>query len=144
MSNQDRETLDAELTKHYDWYNSGTRMWSTLHHTTLFLVPILTAVATVLLKAEWDWASDNVQIILTTAATVLASIAASQGFAKKWQTNRMSRSQIDQIRVEMTDPNVDLKTIRAKLLEIIRQHDEGVLAAENASAALPASKRKKS
>ena len=105
----------------------------------MFLVPILTAAATVLLKAHW--ASEEVQIVLTTAATVLASIAASQGFAKKWQTNRISRSRLDQLYVEMANPKVDRKAIREQLIEGIRQQDEGVLAAENAGAA-QASKRK--
>ncbi len=141
MTNPDRDTLEKELKKHYDWYHTGTLMWSTAHHTTLFLVPILTAAATVLLKAKW--ASVEFQLFLTTAATVLASIAASQGFARKWQTNRLSRSRLDQLYVEMTDPNFDRKSVRTKLLEVIRQHDEGVLAAENAGAALPPPKRKK-
>jgi hypothetical protein len=95
MSVSDQDTLEKELKKHYGWYDHGTRAWSTAHHATLFLVPILTIAATVLLKAHW--ASEEVQIVLTTAATVLASIAASQGFAKKWQTNRISRSRLDQL-----------------------------------------------
>jgi ribulose-5-phosphate 4-epimerase/fuculose-1-phosphate aldolase len=81
MSVSDQDTLEKELKKHYGWYDHGTRAWSTAHRATLFLVPILTAAATVLLKAHW--ASEEVQIVPTTAATVLASIAASQGFAKK-------------------------------------------------------------
>jgi hypothetical protein len=64
MSVSDQDTLEKELKKHYGWYDHGTRAWSTAHHATLFLVPILTAAATVLLKAHW--ASEEVQIVLTT------------------------------------------------------------------------------
>jgi hypothetical protein len=140
MGPSDKDTLEQEIEKHYGWYNHGTLAWSTAHHVTLFVVPVLTAAATVLLKTDW---APEVQIILTTAATVLASIAASQGFAKKWQANRLSRSRLDQLRVEMTNPHFDRDAVREKLVEIIRQHDEGVLAAENAPVALPAPKHKK-
>ena len=142
MSTSERAALETELMKHYAWYNRGTLLWSTAHHVTLFLVPILAATATVLLKTQW--VDPNIQVVLTTVATVLASISASQGFAKKWQTNRLSRGRIEQIMVEMTDPRVDIAAVRQQLLEIIRQHEEGVLTAEIGHDALGTSKHKRS
>jgi hypothetical protein len=81
--------------------------------------------------------------VLTTAATALASITASQCFAKKWQAYRLSRGRIEQIFVEMTDPHVDIGAVRQQLLEIIRQHEEGVLTAEHGYDAFVASKHKR-
>ena len=82
------------------------------------------------------------QSFITTSATVLASIAAAQGFARKWQANRMSRSRIDQLRVEMGNPEVDLARVRGLLLEIIRQRDDGVLATEHVDVVALAPKKK--
>ena len=54
----------------------------------------------------------------------------------------MSRSRIDQLRVEMGNPEGDLARVRGLLLEIIRQHDDGVLATEHVDVVALAPKKK--
>jgi hypothetical protein len=137
---QERDRLEAELAKHHRWYDSGTRNWSAVHHGVLFAVPLLTAVSTVLTAI--DFKHPGWQTSCTTLATVLATIAASQGFAKKWQANRRARSRIDQLMIQMTDPQVDLAKIRSQFAEIIMQQDEGILAAEHHDEARPHKKQK--
>ena len=134
----ERTLLEAELLKHYGWYYWGTKGWSSAHHFVLFVVPVLTAVSTVLVAVKYD--NTAVQTSLSTLATVLASIAASQGFAKKWQANRRARSRIDQLMIQMTDPHADLAQIRSQLVDVVMQQDEGVLAAEHHDVVAPKKK----
>ena len=60
-------------------------------------------------------------------ATLVTAIAAAAGFSRKWQANRISRGRVEQLQLDMSDPDVDLKQVRKEFKEIIAKHDEKII-----------------
>lgn len=131
MTDEERAFLEREINRQYKWYNRGSKLWSAVHHWSLTVSALLSALATLVLKSEWIRTlaltyRDDIAAGLAAAATLVTSIAASGGFGGKWQANRRSRGRIDQIRIDFSSPHADAKSIREDLEDIIKEHDDFV------------------
>jgi hypothetical protein len=111
-----------------------TRSWSVLHHAAITLTAILGAAAVLVLQLKSiNWSANtkaDLASVLAAAGATLGAISGSGGLKKKWQTNRLRRSKLEQASLELTDPDCDVNKIREGLVAMIQVHDFNITAAE--------------
>jgi hypothetical protein len=113
-------------------------MWGFTYPLSLYTSAIASAGAGLVLKLDFlkgsphqtDWAA-----VLAGSAAIISTITAVGGFNRKWFVNRSSRSGIELLRIDLSDPSVDGNYIRNRLKEIILKHDEGIDGPESNSLA---------
>jgi hypothetical protein len=133
MTPEERESLRNDVEKFYKRRDRSTKMWSALSHGSLFLSAIFSALAALVLKLkslEGSPYQSDISAALAVAAAVLTTLTAVGSFHRKWRVNRTSRSGLEQLRVELSDPNTDGGRVRTRLKEIIQKHDEGIIGPE--------------
>jgi hypothetical protein len=125
-----RAYVVAELHDEARW----TRAWSALHHIFLFGAAILSAAAALLLQLKTLSLSPDARADVATVFSALASligvISVSGGFARKWRANRMTKAALEQIEIDLMDPNCDVGKIRAKLQDMKRIHHLAIVGDE--------------
>ena len=129
MNTDARAELTKQLDEKYCWYDKGSRWWSTAHHSSLYLGAAFSGIAALLLKLDFlkDWShTTDLAAAIAAAAALLGTFAASGGFDRKWRANRISRGRIEELRIDLTDPDVDLKSVRDRLKSIIEAHDQAI------------------
>ncbi|HRI39211.1 MAG TPA: SLATT domain-containing protein [Nitrospira sp.] len=136
MTEEEKAFLESEINRQYQWYNRGSKLWSAVHHWSLAVSALLSALATLVLKSEWVNTfvvtyRDDVAAGLAAAATLVTTLAASGGFGKKWQANRRSRGRMDQVKIDFSSPKADPQRIREDLKAIIKQHDDSIIGSTN-------------
>jgi hypothetical protein len=137
MADDKRHLLEAELEARYRWYDKGSRLWSTVHHWSLGASAVLSTMSALVLKIRLIasvWPSlfnyrDDVAAVFAGAAAAIATLAAAGGFGRKWQANRISRGQIERLKVDFNSPEANLAQIRATLKDVMRTHDESIVGA---------------
>ncbi len=117
----EKNKLRQELTYWRNRHNTGQLCWSVLHHVSVFgsIVCSVSAGAILQFDIQTSWAT-----ILTSLAAAFTSLAASGGFERKWISNRLSRSRIDCLLIDLEADNPDLSSIARQLKEVIIQHDQ--------------------
>lgn len=107
----------------------GQVAWSIAHHTAHFgsIVASLTAGALLQVQSEHlkMWAS-----LLTAVAAALTGMAAAGGFERKWRSNRLSRSKIDGLLLDLECHASDVDSINRQLKDVILLHDQAVVLQE--------------
>lgn len=136
MTEDERAFLEGEINRQYQWYNRGSKLWSAVHHWSLAVSALLSALATLVLKSEWVKTfvvtyQDDVAAGLAAAATLVTTLVASGGFGRKWQANRRSRGRLDQVKIDFSSPQADPQKIREDLKAIIEQHDDSIIGSIN-------------
>ena len=136
MTEDERAFLEGEINRQYQWYNRGSKLWSAVHHWSLAVSALLSALATLVLKSEWVKTfvvtyQDDVAAGLAAAATLVTTLVASGGFGRKWQANRRSRGRLDQVKIDFSSPQADPQKIREDLKAIIKQHDDSIIGSIN-------------
>lgn len=132
MTEEEKTFLESEIDRQYQWYNRGSKLWSAIHHWSLAVSALLSALATLVLKSEWINTlvvtyRDDVAAGFAAAATLVTTLAASGGFGRKWQANRRSRGRMDQVRIDLSSPEADPRKIREDLKCIIKEHDDSII-----------------
>jgi hypothetical protein len=102
-----REQVASMREHHY----SGQRYWSFLHHSTTFGAAVLSlVVATIAAMKDWQLSfisKDALIAILSLFAAILAALAARGGFERKWMANRLTRSKLDLLALDLLDERSD-------------------------------------
>lgn len=111
-------------------YTRGQRAWSTAHHVSIFGSIICSIAAGVFIQIADGRVFASA---LTAAAAALTGMAAAGGFMRKWRSNRMSRSRIDAILLDLEDESFDTRHLALRLKNIISEHDEVVTTAAEES-----------
>jgi hypothetical protein len=110
-------------------------MWSLLHHGSLFLAAILSAAAALVLQLKsLTWSTNtraDVAAILAASAAVIGVISSAGGFGKKWRTNRLTKSKLEQLSVYLMNPNCDLEMVERELIAMVKVHHEGIISSES-------------
>ena len=99
MNDNEREFLENEISRQHDWYNRGSKLWSAIHHWSLWIASAMSAAAVVI---KIGWLKDHFPAIyanredlvtcLAFIATLITAMSAAGGFGRKWQTNRLKRA----------------------------------------------------
>jgi hypothetical protein len=119
----DRVQLKAQCESWQRRYYSGQRNWSVAHHFSVFGSIVCSIVAGALIQAEMKIPAST----LTATAAALTAIAAAGGFSRKWRSNRMSRSRVDGILLDLEADNSDVVDLSGQLKAVILQHDQEVV-----------------
>lgn len=122
----DKESLTTEITRWRNDFKTGQYWWSVAHHSALFgsIACSISAGAVLQLTGENHTGAAT---ILTSLAAALTGIATSGGFARKWRTNRLSRSRMDLLLIDLETDTPDLNKITQRFKEIVSQHDSEVV-----------------
>jgi len=140
--------LRRELKNWREYFHGRSIAWSLVHHVTAFGAAIASAIIGFLIQRPTTWTlwganKDEFSTWLALLAAILATIAATGGFERKWRSCRLSRSRIDLLRIDLTEPQPDLEAIRLRLKGIITNHDGAIVGflreAEPEAGSLPAS-----
>lgn len=124
-----KEQLRARVTEWRARCHTGQRWWSVAHHGALFGSILSSVAAGALLQVQsQDWV--GTAAVLTSVAAALTSLAASGGFERKWRSNRLSRSQLDGLLLDLEGDSPDLPAAIARLKDIIAAHDREVVRAD--------------
>jgi hypothetical protein len=110
-------------------YNHGEISWSIAHYGCVFLAIFLSVAAAAVLQLPSK--ETGVATFLTSLAAALGSLGAAGGFESKWRSNRLSRSEIDCLLIDLQADKPDLDALAAKLKEIISKHDMEIVSPEN-------------
>jgi hypothetical protein len=130
MTAQEREQLIIQIDKQYHWYLRGSRLWSFVHHGSLYMSAVLSAASALTLKLDVykDLAARNdLAAVLATIAALLGTLAAAGGFGRKWQSNRVSRGRIQNLRLDIDASDADAARIREELKKVIADHDRALV-----------------
>lgn len=126
--------LKDECKKWHGFYLKGQKWWSVAHHVAVFGTIICSIAAGAIIQAE----PDRFKIIastLTAVAAALSGLSASGGFERKWRSNRLSRSRIDGLLLDLENNPVPLADPLfdpvKQLKEIIFQHDQDIVIDES-------------
>jgi hypothetical protein len=129
MIDQLREQVTVMRQHHY----SAQRYWSFLHYATTFGAAILSLiVATIAPLRDWQfaWISKDALIAgLSLVAAILATLAARGGFERKWIANRLTRSKLDLLALDLLDEKSNVGEIKDTLKRIIAEHDAAIVGA---------------
>lgn len=122
----DKDKLKTELTQWRAMHYKGQKLWSTCHHLAIFGSIICSVLAGALLEVG-SGDMTHLATVLTSIAAALTSLAASGGFDRKWISNRLSRSRIDCLLIDIENDDSDLAEIQRQLKDIIIQHDREIV-----------------
>jgi len=127
------ELIREEVTRLQRCHYRGQRLWSFVHHFTTFGAAILCLiVATLSQQKDWEptifRVSRNTLIAtLSLIAGVLSALAARGGFERKWTANRLTRSKLYQLSLDMLG-NVDSPLMfKETIKRIIAEHDAAIV-----------------
>jgi hypothetical protein len=125
-----REYVAAALRDEARW----TRARSALHHCFLFGAAILRgrcrSYATAQNPRSCRAKSCGLGTVFATLASLIGVISVSGGFARRWRANRMTKAALEQIEIDLMDPNCDPGKIRAELAEMKRIHHLAIVGDE--------------
>src|SRR5580704_13366578 len=108
-----KEHLRSEVKKWRALFYNGQRLWSIAHHTALFGAVLCSVVVAALLQSSPGNA--GIATVFTSVAAALSGIAASGGFDRKWRSNRLSRSRLDGLLIDLDGDSPDLQALAAQL-----------------------------
>lgn len=134
----DRSQLKEQCEIWQSRYFKGQRWWSFAHHTSVFGSIICSIAAGAFIQV-----SDDYKIVASTptaVAAALTAMAAAGGFSRKWRSNRMSRSRVDGILLDLKDDNCDVLDLAGQLKFVIFQHDQEVVTPDDPPASPEKSK----
>lgn len=116
----EKSALKEHCEKWQSRYFQGQKAWSAVHHISVFGSVVCSIAAGALIQADQYKITATT---LTAIAAALTGMAAAGGFARKWRSNRMSRSRIDGILLDLEDDSCDVRELAGQLKTVIYQHD---------------------
>jgi hypothetical protein len=125
----DKAVFKQEATKWRDWFQKGQKYWSIAHHATVFGSIFCSVTAGALLQLKGS-ELNGLAAVLTTIAAALTSLAAAGGFERKWRSNRLSRSRIDGLLIDITADTPNIPDLTNQLKDIIVKHDREIIGEE--------------
>jgi hypothetical protein len=128
----DNATLKQEASMWRDRFYEGQRSWSTAHHVSAFGSILCSVGAGALLQIAA--LPVGYAAVLTSFAAALSSIAAAGGFQRKWRSNRLSRSRVDALLIDIAGEDPNIQELAKQLKEIISDHDREIVRDESGRA----------
>jgi len=123
-----RDEVKVQIQARYEWHNKGTKAWSTAYNGCLIGAAVLSAIAAVIVKLTiWKTYASDIASLCSAMAALCSTLVAGGGFSRKWRANRMARSKLSQLLIDVDNPTIDLEGIRTSLKRIIQEEDEGIL-----------------
>jgi hypothetical protein len=68
----------------------------------------------------------DVAAVFSAVAALLGTLAAAGSFQRKWQANRLSRSRMDQLLIDVADPKAESTRVLEELNAVLASHDRAI------------------
>jgi len=133
----DKNTLRSEAIKWRTRFYKGQKAWSIAHHVSLFGSIICSLVAGAMLQLN-QTGHTGLAALFTSIAAALTGIATSGGFERKWRSNRLSRSRVDGLLIDLEDHSISAAQIATELKAIINSHDFEIVNEKRSAKEMPA------
>lgn len=122
--------LENEINRYHKYWLKGQRFWSFVHHGTL----IGSAIASLFILFSLQFngtelfgvAKGTISMFFAILAAVLSGTAAVGGFERKWKTNRLSRSVLDQLRLKSLKDDANHNELLDDLADLVEKHDRQI------------------
>lgn len=116
----------AELEKWHTTFCRGQRFWSIMYHSTLFGSLLCSVGAGAAL--QFDLPQEKaIASVLASIAAALTGLAAAGRFDRKWRSNRLSRSRLDCLLLDLELDDTNIPNLANKLKNIISTHDQEIV-----------------
>jgi hypothetical protein len=125
----DKSTFKQLATTWHDWFMRGQKNWSIAYHSTIFGSIICSVVAGGLLQI--NDLDPGFASVLTSIAAALTSLAAAGRFERKWRSNRLSRSRVDGLLIDIEGDAPNVAELANQLKDIIAKHDQEIVKEES-------------
>ncbi|WP_109477225.1 hypothetical protein [Paraburkholderia sp. C35] len=110
------------------------KLWSFLHHGSLFGGAVLSAAAALVLQVKHitlynsinETNRSDVATVLASLGSVLGIISVAGAFATKWRANRATRGTLENIKLDLMKTTVDRDAIIDRLKEMWNLHNSRV------------------
>ena len=120
QGHEERNELKSEVENYYRYYRRGSNRWFIIYFGCLYLSALFSGFAAVTLKLDMTAKNRDLPAILAAIAAILSTLTAAGDFSKRYRANRIARGSIEQLKLDLSDRNIDLGKIRSELKEIIR------------------------
>jgi hypothetical protein len=133
MDDQEKQNFQEHLSTNLSDAKFWTKLFSVVHHTFLFGGALLSAAAAAVLQfgdLQLSISATNLATVLAGAAAVTTAIAGSGGFERKWRTHRLIKVRLQQLEVDLMNPEVEGANIRQDLKDIAQLRYEGIVGVE--------------
>ena len=121
-----KERFKQEATKWHVRFYRGQKNWSAAHHFAIFGSIICSVTAGAILQFDHPHVA-GIASVFTSIAAALTSLAVSGGFERKWRSNRLSRSRIDGLLIDIEAEAPNIPDLTEKLKDIIAKHDQEIV-----------------
>jgi len=108
-------------------YYAGQRLWSAAYYSSVYGSIVASLLSAALLQFKQDDVSPFAAI-LSSMAAALTSFATVGGFRNKWKSNRLSRSKIDCLLLDLKEDGSNIQELQQRLKDIISNHDNEIVA----------------
>lgn len=125
----EKSRFKQEVVKWHEWFYKGQKNWSVAHHCAVFGSIFCSVAAGGILQIQHADAA-GFAAVLTSIAAALTSLAASGGFERKWRSNRISRSRVDGLLIDIEAESPDIPDLANQLKDIIARHDQEIVKEE--------------
>lgn len=123
-----KDEFKLQANRWRDWFQKGQKNWSFLYYSSVYGSIICSIAAGAFLQFKsFDYNLPAISSILTTIAAALTSLSAASGFQRKWRSNRLSRSRVDELLLDVEAEAPDIPDLTRQLKEIIARHDEEIV-----------------
>lgn len=129
MSDHASSTFIAdEIDQNFNRSLKGQKLWSLANSGSTILIVVFSATAAVLTQIKGTYfILDNNSFAtgLSLAVTIISTIQTKLGFERKWAANRMTRSALQQLKID-EETGVDPADLAKTLKVILAKHDEAI------------------
>lgn len=124
MVESEHETLVSLIGEKLKHFKRGQVAWSFLYNGALYMAPVGAFLTTLSASTGGSKATSTFAGGVT---TLLTAVAAQGRFQDKWRANRLARSGLEQLQVDLMEPNADLHAVREQFKQIVREEDRAIL-----------------
>ncbi len=128
MSDQASGTFIAdEIDQDFKRSLKGQKRWSFANSGATILIVVFSATAAVLTQTKSNFIphTQDFATLLSLTVAIISTIQSKLGFERKWVANRMTRSALEQLKIDEktgADPAELVKTLKT----IVSKHDEAI------------------
>jgi hypothetical protein len=135
LTDQDKKAyIHCEIERAFANSFKGQKWWSFGNHGCTVLIVAFSSTAALLAKFSPDLSSavsnTTIAAVLSLAVTIISALQWKLGFERKWVANRMTRSALSQLRVDMM-MGKDSEVLAEALKKIYSQHDGAITGADH-------------
>jgi hypothetical protein len=132
---ENQKELAKLIALNFEEYRTNTRWWSLVYYACVFLSALLSASAGIMLQLEYFVANDGLKkdlaALLAMSAAVLGAITTNGDFQRKWTSNRIAASGMENVAYDLLKKpftDEDKRKLIARIQEINLKRNQEIVA----------------